>query len=187
MMMKTWRTLAAAAALSTAVLLTADAAHAAQACNPGFAAAFAAHQQAYTTLATALVPQVPNLSTLLKATVDEPTYESLLTAAHTLANSIATGRVVITVPDGTVVLDTAKPDDPNNTLPAGNSYQHFTAKTVNENHNSRVAIFDAQEWPCGVGIEAKFSTTTNTRQLYVAIRLGSHLDSNGTARISMNQ
>jgi hypothetical protein len=41
-----------------------------------------------------------------------------------------------------VVLDTARTDDPTNTMPVGNSFQHFQNKTVNENHNSRIAIFD---------------------------------------------
>jgi len=187
-MMKTWRSLAAAAVVSIAVVLTAGTAHA-QACNPGIAAAFAAHQAAYTMLANALVPQVGNLNTKLKATVDQTTYQSLLTDARTLAGSIAAGRVLITVPDGTVVLDTAKPDDPTDATPndLANSFQHFKSKKVNENHNSRVAILDAQEWPCGLGLESKFSTSDNQREIYVALRPGAHLDSNGTARLSTKQ
>ena len=69
-------------------------------------------------------------------------------------------------------------------MASGNSWAHFLAKTVNENHNSRVAIFDAQEWPCGIGLERKLSTTTGVTETYVAIRLGTHLDSLGTARLS---
>jgi hypothetical protein len=159
----------------------------AQDCNPGFAAAFAAHEAEYTTLRNTLEPQVDNLNTRVLQTVDQQTYASLLADSRTLASSFTTGRVVITVPDGTVVVDTARPDDPTNTLPSGNSFQHFQNKTVNENHNSRIAILDAQEWPCGIGLEAKFSTSTGKRELYVAIRLGAHLDSNGTARLSMRQ
>jgi len=188
-MMKTWRSLATAAALSTVAFLTTGTARAQTACNPGLAAAFAAHQQAYTTLGAALLPQVGNFNTKLRATVDQTTYQSLLTDARTLAGSIANGRVLVTVPDGTVVLDTAKPDDPTDATPndLANSYQHFKNKKVNENHNSRVAILDAQEWPCGVGLESKFSTSDNQREIYVAVRLGSHLDSNGTARLSTRQ
>ena len=159
----------------------------AQDCNPGFAAAFAAHEAEYTTLRNTLEPQVDNLNTRVLQTVDQQTYASLLADSRTLASSFTTGRVVITVPDGTVVVDTARPDDPTNILPSGNSFQHFQNKTVNENHNSRIAILDAQEWPCGIGLEAKFSTSTGKRELYVAIRLGAHLDSNGTARLSMRQ
>jgi hypothetical protein len=62
--------------------------------------------------------------------------------------------------------------------------QHFTNKTVNENHNSRIAIVSAQLYPCGVGIESKLSTSTGTTESYVALRLGKHLNSAGTARLS---
>lgn len=185
-MMKTWRTLAAVAALSTVVLLTAGTAHA-QNCVPGIQEAYQKHQQVYTMLANALGPQRANLDARLEAMVDQPTYELLLTDARSLASSIANGRVLITVPDGTVVLDTSKPDDPTNVLPSGNSYKHFKDKTVNENHNSRLAIFDAQQYPCGWGLETKFSTSDSQTESYVATRLGDHLDSNGTARISTKQ
>jgi len=89
--------------------------------------------------------------------------------------------------NGRSVLDTSKPDDPNNQLGQGNSYDHFKNKTVNENHNSRVAIFSAQQFPCGLGIETKFSTSDNQDESYVSRRLGIHLDSEGTARISTKQ
>jgi len=90
----------------------------------------------------------------------------------------------LALPDGTVVVDTGKTDDPTNTLPQGNSYQHFLDKTVNENHNSRVAIMSAQQYPCGLGVESKLSSSTGFVESYVAIRLGAQLDSNGTARLS---
>jgi hypothetical protein len=48
---------------------------------------------------------------------------------------LAGSRIVITLPDGTVVVDTSK----NN-----NTYANFQAKAINENHNTRVAILDAQ-------------------------------------------
>ena len=59
------------------------------------------------------------------------------------------------------------------------------AKTINENHNSRVAIFMAQEYPCGVGVENKVSTSTGADETYVARRAGNHLDSAGTLRLSV--
>jgi hypothetical protein len=188
-MKKAPRTLAAAT-LAAAVLFAPGAARAQcdrAPCNPGFEAAFAAHQAAYTQIENALLAQRDNLNAKLQAVVDQATYASLLADARTLATSLPTGRVLITVPDGTVVMDTAKPDDPTNTLPSGNSFQHFQRKTVNENHNSRIAIHDAQEWPCGVGLEAKFSTSTGQREFYMAVRLGNHLDSNGTTRMSIKQ
>jgi hypothetical protein len=69
----------------------------------------------------------------------------------------------------------------------GNSFQHFQNKTVNENHNSRIAIFDTQEYQCGIGLEAKLSTTTGQREIYLAVRLGTHLDANGSVRISTRE
>jgi len=181
-----WRTLAATATLSGVVLLTPRPAPA-QDCNPGFAAAFAAHEEAYTTLRDSLTAQAENLNTRLLETVDQATYELLLADARALASSLPTGRLIVALPDGTVVVDTARPDDAANVLPAGNSFGHFRNKAVNENHNSRVAILDAQEWPCGTGLEAKFSTSTGKRELGFAVRLGAHLDSNGTARLSIQQ
>ena len=182
--MKPVRTLAIAAALSMMTLVAARPASA-QSCNPGIAAGYALHQTTYTNLISKLAPQVNTLKNQLQAVIDQPTYVTLLTTSRTLANSVATGRVLVTLPDGTVVLDTSKTDDPGNTMASGNSFQHFQSKTVNENHNSRVAIFDAQEWPCGVGLETKLSTTTGQHEIYLAIRLGAQFDAIGTARLSV--
>jgi hypothetical protein len=124
------------------------------------------------------------LKALLAAVVDQTSYASLLTEADSIASTVEGGRLVVTLADGTVVVDTAAPDDPTNALPSGNSYAHFRAKTVNENHNSRVAIFAAQLYPCGIGVERKLSTSTGVTESYVALRLGRHLDSEGTARLS---
>src|SRR5262245_9216580 len=118
-------------------------------CQPGLAQAFQANSAAYSTVYNALVPNVPGLTTQLSQVVNQTTYQVLLNAARFIASTIPNGRMVIALPDGTVVLDTTRPDDPTNVLPVGNSFQHFTNKTVNENHNSRVAIFSAQQYPCG--------------------------------------
>lgn len=83
---------------------------------------------------------------------------------------------MITLPDGTVVVDTSKG--------TANTYQNFKNKVINENHNTRVAILDAQIYDCGVGLETKKSTTDNVVESYVAKRLGNYLDSAGTVRIS---
>jgi hypothetical protein len=189
--MKTLRTLFTTAMVAAVLTLAGGAARAQSldaatppACLPGIGTAFQAHAATYTLLFNAVSPKTATLQTQLAAVVDQATYATLLTTSHTLANSITNGRAVVTLPDGTVVLDTGKPDDPANTLPAGNSYAHFQAKTVNENHNSRVAIFAAQQWPCGAGIETKLSSTTGLREIYLALRLGNHLDSVGTARLS---
>ncbi|MEY4769024.1 MAG: hypothetical protein RL637_1663 [Pseudomonadota bacterium] len=104
-------------------------------------------------------------------------YQALLNLANTIAAKAgATGRVVITLPDGTVVIDTKKTST--------NTFDNFVAKAINENHNSRIAILDAQLWPCGIGIETRRSTSTGTIETYVARRVGGYLNSLGTIRIS---
>lgn len=153
-------------------------------CQPGIFKAVGSNP-VYSQLFFALSPQVPDLRTLLEAVSDQPSYENLLAAAKALAASIPSGRVVVTLPDGTVVLDTARPDDSANSMDSGNSFEHFEEKTVNENHNSRVAILSAQLYSCGVGVESKLSTSTGRMETYLAIRLGKHLNSAGTARLSI--
>jgi hypothetical protein len=78
---------------------------------------------------------------------------------------------------------------PSNSTPdvQANSFQHFKNKTVNENHNTRISILDAQLWPCGSGVERKFSTTDNVFETYLAERLGPYLNNEGTARLSIKQ
>jgi hypothetical protein len=139
----------------------------------------------YAELFQILGPQVPQLRTLVAAVVDQATYQNLLDLARSIASSIPTGRVLITLPDGTVVVDTSKPDN----LPdvQANSFDHFKKKTVNENHNTRISILDAQLWPCGLGVERKFSTTDNVSEIYLAERLGPYLNNEGTARLSKKQ
>lgn len=151
-------------------------------CQPGFLRAFLDHPVVYSDIYQVLQTNLSELNAKLHLVTNQSTYESLVTLARTVATSIsaANGRLVITLPDGTVVLDTSRAD--NTSDPKSNSYEHFIAKSINENHNSRVAILSAQQYPCGVGIESKFSTSTGNRESYVAIRLGDHLDSDGTVR-----
>ncbi|MEO8659198.1 MAG: hypothetical protein ABI693_12055 [Bryobacteraceae bacterium] len=155
------------------------------ACLPGIGTALQGpHAAAYTLVRNTLTPTLSQLANRLTGAVDQTTYQTLLTLSHTIANSIPNGRLLLSLPDGTVVVDTGKPDDPTNGLPQGNSYQHYQDKTVNENHNSRVAIISAQQYPCGLGVESKLSSTTGFVESYVAQRLGTHLDSIGTVRLS---
>jgi hypothetical protein len=182
------RTLTRAVVISAAIVLIGRTALAqdAQTCQPGFQTAFnGPRQPQYQALINTLTPHADALTAHLSALVDQPTYETLLAEARATASGLATGRVVITVPDGTVVLDTSRAD--NTEDPKSNSYQHFLAKTINENHNSRLAFSVAQHYPCGVGLETKLSTTDGTVEDYFALRLGNHLDSYGTARISTKQ
>ena len=141
----------------------------------------------YQRLFAVLVLHKGQLAERLKDITDQASYQLLLTKARAVADKVTAGRVVVTLPDGTVVVDTAAADDPTNTLPSGNSFQHFSEKTVNENHNSRVAILATQLYPCGIGVERKLSTSTGATESYLALRLGKHLDSTGTARLSTVQ
>src|SRR5262245_52937496 len=180
------RRLLRAAVITAALWLPAGSAQA-QECQPGLAAAIQVHLDTYVQLVNTLFPQVPAIGAGLAAVADQATYATFLATTRTIAGSLQGGRVIIALPDGTVVLDTARTDDPNNTLAQGNSFAHFQAKTVNENHNTRAAMMAAQAFPCGVGVESKLSTTTGNRETYLAVRIGNHLDSLGTARISVSQ
>ncbi|MDD5410897.1 MAG: hypothetical protein PHF31_05700 [Methylobacter sp.] len=143
----------------------------------------------YEKLDSILKSDKTNIKDLLQAVKDQTTYTDLYDYAMKVATSIKSGRLVITLPDGTVVVDTGKPLDADNLKPLiqANSYQHFMDKMVNENHNSRIAILDSQLHVCGVGVETKVSTTDNTKEVYVARRLGAYLNNLGTARLSVKQ
>jgi hypothetical protein len=133
----------------------------------------------YRALNRILAPHLASLKTRLDAVQDQATYAPLLAEANATAASTANGRVVITLPDGTVVVDTSRG--------AANTYANFVAKTINENHNSRIAILDAQLFECGIGVETRRSSTTGAVENYVARRLGAYLDNSGTARMSKRQ
>lgn len=120
--------------------------------------------------------KVTSFKNKLSAVADQATYNVLLNEANATAAMIANGRIVVTLPDGTVVVDTSKG--------ANNTFDNFKAKTINENHNTRVAILDAQLWSCGVGLETKTSSTDNVVESYLAKRLGIYLNSVGTVRLS---
>ncbi len=145
------------------------------------------HDPSYHALHEILELAAPQLQTLLDAVVNEATYETLYNYVNTLKlQAGVTGRIVITLPDGTVVVDTSKPTDFTDiNANYANSYTHFQDKNVNENHNSRLAILNANFWPYPWGLEIKFSTSDDNTQQYVATRLGEYLNSSGVARISI--
>jgi hypothetical protein len=224
-MTKIRRFVAVPAIFSAVTFLAAGAAQA-QTCNGGLVPAYQAHQLRYDKLIFATIPELLNLNTDLEAigsganfAANQALYAALVTRARSIVTAINTpapvgGRILITLPDGTTVVDTSKTDAPGCDTtaaacagwngfpvppPAGcactgqqNSYGHFVKKSVNENHNSRIAIFDAQEYLCGIGLETKFSSSTGQDEHYVALRLastilGGHLDSTGTVRASLRQ
>ncbi len=179
------RTLATPVLLAAGLVLITVVPAQAQTCQPGLVPAFQAHPASYAALINAIAPQIGNLGANLAAVQNQASYEVLLATARVVSGSLTNGRVLVTLPDGTVALDTNRAD--NTADPKSNSYQHFLDKTINENHNSRVAIFMAQEYPCGLGLERKLSSSTGQVETYFAVRLGAHLDSEGTARVSVRQ
>jgi hypothetical protein len=96
-------------------------------------------------------------------------------------------RVVVTLSDGQVVLDTSKDTVVVNgsTVPA-NSFARFQSKSINENHNSRVAILTALLSNAGTGYEEKYSTTELKFETYHAQRMGaSPSNALGVVRVSV--
>lgn len=112
---------------------------------------------------------------LLLRNLDSSNYDDFAAIGDLIAGRVTDGRLVVTIPDGTVVYETGQT----------NSWANYQAKDINENHNTRVAVHDAQGTVCGVGYEKKLSSTTNQVEQYVAIRLGEYLCSEGTARLSV--
>jgi hypothetical protein len=87
-------------------------------------------------------------------------------------------RVLVALADGTVCYDSAKGDDLN-------KFSNFNTKSINENHNTRVAIMIAQSLQSGYAFESKISTSTNRPEDYVAVRIGHQGASDGTVRYSV--
>src|SRR5262245_7018851 len=162
-------------------------------------------QAPYKALFDTLHPDVDELSTAVNAMLTAATVGAKETAYNTLVTQIetvlfpgvgATPRLLLAESDGTVIYDSAQIGKTvtNSTASCGttgsvprNSYPSFCTKQVNENHNSRIAILDAQLFPCGLGVETKFSTSVNKFQDGVAERMGAYLNNNGTARYSADQ
>lgn len=85
-------------------------------------------------------------------------------------------RILVTLADGTTVFDSSK---------SNNSRANANAKTINENHMSRLAIVGAGLSQAGVAMEKKFSTSTGLNEQYLAHRLGrSAQDAQGIIRWS---
>lgn len=84
-------------------------------------------------------------------------------------------RVLVTIPDGTVIFDSAKDN---------NTHANAKNKAINENHNTRVAIMKALVGN-GEAMEQKYSSTVNRKEIYLVRRIGlSTEESVGCVRIS---
>ena len=87
-------------------------------------------------------------------------------------------RLLITMADGTVVVDTGKGEN--------NTFEKMKSKLINENHMSRFAVQEARDSEEGIGREKKLSTSTGQYETYRAQRLGpSAQDSMGIVRFSV--
>lgn len=138
----------------------------------------------YKELYSKINPEVDTFKTELMNATTSAKYDILL--AHARKVSGKTHRILITLPDGTTVLDTAKTDAAGATCSgdSANSFSCYQAKRVNENHNSRIAILATQLYSCGLGAETKASTSLGHRQAYVGVRMGEYLNNAGTVMIS---
>ena len=117
------------------------------------------------------------LHQILQKVHNDKSYENLYLISQGIAAKI-NGRVVITLPDGHVVIDTCKGD--------GNTYENYINDNISENHNTRVSIFQAQCDTGGVGYEKKYSSTIGKTEAYIAVRLGKFRNNAGTLRLSVS-
>lgn len=94
--------------------------------------------------------------------------QSGYTSAYSLVSSYASThsglRILITLADGTVLMDTSKGSN--------NTFSNFDNKAINENHNTRSAMLQALLSKSGEGFEEKLSSSTNQTETYQAVRTG---------------
>jgi hypothetical protein len=114
-------------------------------------------------------------------TVNEPKWNDMYAAVKAFiaaqSSSLYPGlRVVVTLSDGQVALDTSKDTTIVGGVPVptvGNTFLKFQGKTINENHNSRLSILTALLSNAGTGYEHKWSSSEQKFEIYHAQRMGS--------------
>ena len=128
-------------------------------------------------------------NTLLKDIIYSEKYDAsvavLNSSVAALKNTFGktTARILFCLPDGTVFYDSSRIG---NTDPTKlNTWTNAENKTINENHNTRAAIMNAQLLEDGVSFESKFSTSDNIYEDYVAVRIGPQGANAGTIRYSV--
>jgi len=119
----------------------------------------------------------------IKIPADSVEYDALAAYLFQLRASLAlelgesTARVLYCEPDGTVIFDSSKGSN--------NTFANFDSKSINENHNTRVAIMSAQSFVSGYGAEVKSSTSTGRVEVYAGTIVGgSQFNNRGTIRVS---
>ena len=143
-------------------------------------------------------PSVPNLNSMINSYNDvasssvydfiQNDTESNWNSMNVLSQSWLTSnpfsvngpRVLITMGDGTVCYDSASPT---------NTYNNYKSKSINENHNTRIAILTAMLSNAGIGYENRISSSTGKFTNYVAQRTSvtPFTSSAGCVRVSFNR
>ncbi len=125
-------------------------------------------------------------SSLISEFLNNPTNETYWNNMNTVIQQYLTTygsvldglRVLVTLSDGTVAYDSSKE--------LLNTFANYQARTIGENHNSRVCIMIALLNNSGVANEEKFSTTTGNHENYTAVRMGlSQTKPLGCVRVSV--
>jgi hypothetical protein len=109
-------------------------------------------------------------------------FDSLVSALKTSFGK-TTARILVCLPDGTVFYDSSRIGNTDSTKT--NTWTNADKKTINENHNTRAAVINAQLAADGVSFESRFSTSTDNFEDYVAVRIGPQGASAGTVRYSV--
>jgi hypothetical protein len=133
----------------------------------------------FNTLMNNMTKNATNYNTAVTA------FRSLITPLNTVLGKTS-ARIVVCLPDGTVYFDSKNATDGDATNPLSNEYTNAkTDKSINENHNSRPCIMNAQLVEDGVSFESKYSSSTGNYEDYVAVRIGAQGASAGTVRYSV--
>ena len=109
-------------------------------------------------------------------------FDSLVSALKTSLGKTS-ARILVCLLDGTVFYDSSRINNSDSTKT--NTWTNADKKTINENHNTRAAIINAQLAADGVSFESKFSTSTDNFEDYVAVRIGAQGANAGTVRYSV--
>ena len=136
-----------------------------------------------------------NFNKLLSDSLNVATYSSAVTVFRALtvqlaASTVKKARILVCLSDGTVYFDSNRKDGVQ-TLANGlndttsNVFANASNKTINENHNTRACVINAQLVQNGVSYESKYSTSSNNFEDYVAMRIGPQGASAGTVRYSI--
>jgi len=130
-----------------------------------------------------------NFTKLINDMLVSTSYDAAATVVRSLLIPLSAatgkiGRILITLPDGTVYFDSSR--DGNADATKLNTFTNADKKTINENHNTRCSIISAQCLQAGIAFESKYSTSTKRSEDYVSLRVGAQGVSEGTVRYSVN-